>query len=916
MAIMWRARWLGAVLPVSLKIAPARGGTMTAASARHSPQIIAVRYTYLAQFRHIDIVWIRCYLAGAMGESGQSVEFGRYRLLPAQRLLVEGEVPVPLGGRAFDILMVLVERHREVVSKDELMRRVWGGQVVEENTLAVHLSALRKALGDGKQGIRYIGTVAGRGYQFVAPVEAVREAETAPPKAASSGNLPQALALLIGRELALAQVVSAIGSARLVTLTGPGGIGKTRLALALGEHLASDYADGVWWVDLTAVGDPALVAGSVARALGIQLGDAPPLPRLVAGLKGLRRLLILDNCEHVIAGVAELAVALWEVVGVRLLATSLEPLGVTDEQVERLGSLAVPGAAVTTVAEAMGVPAVQLFVARARAAAQSFVLDEDNVGAVVRLCRQLEGVPLALELAAARAAVLGAEAVAQRLDGRLLELSSGRRDVLPKHQTLRALLEWSHGLLSVSEKIVLRRLTVFVGGCTLDAAEAVVVVADGTVAEWRVPEYVASLIAKSLVIAERTAQGARYRMLETTRIFAMEQLEASGESAATAERHARYFTELFEQAYIAWETTPEMVWHRLYAPELDNVRTALNWALLDPGRSQIAVALAGPSGMLWAGLGLQAEGGRYLDRAIERIDTDTPLAPAARLLNWAAVLLQYTDHPRAVALGERSAALYRQLGDRLGLAKVSLMIGNGYVRLGRNAEAKALFDEAYETLSASDHKKSLCALMNALGTLAAFTNNNMEARDHYIRALELARELKRLAIENMILSNLAEIEYRLGSVERAVELTREAIHGFRRLGRRDFLSVGLNNLTQYLIFQGNPSDARLVAREAFILARENGGVILRTSFEPLALLGALEGRHRQAAVLLGFTTARFANSGEIREPTDQQIHDRLVQVLNAELPAADIQTLMAEGAQWSETQAADLAFDEFVSPRD
>jgi len=265
-------------------------------------------------------------LAGVMGESEQAVDFGRYRLLPTQRLLVEGGVPVPLGGRAFDILTALVERHREVVSKDELMHRVWGGQVVEENTLAVHLSALRKALGDGKSGSRYIGTVPGRGYQFVAPIAAAAKAQVPSVGSLMPGNLPLPGALMVGREAALAEVAAALRSAPLVTLTGSGGIGKTRLALAVGQQLAVDFADGVWWVDLTPIGEPALVVGTVARVLGIQLGDAPPLPRLVAGLKGLRRLLILDNCEHVIAGVAALVVALREVAGVRVLTTSLSAL--------------------------------------------------------------------------------------------------------------------------------------------------------------------------------------------------------------------------------------------------------------------------------------------------------------------------------------------------------------------------------------------------------------------------------------------------------------------------------------------------------------------------------------------------------------------------------------------------------------
>jgi len=840
--------------------------------------------------------------------SEQVVDFGRYRLLPDQRLLVEGEIPVPLGGRAFDILMALVDRRSEVVSKDDLMRRVWGGQVVEDNTLAVHLSALRKALGDGK---RYIGTVPGRGYQFVAPVEAVREAAAPSLEVASPGNLPRSGALLIGREAALAAVVSAIASAPLVTLAGPGGIGKTRLALAAGEQLAAEYTDGVWWVDLTAIGDPALVAGTVAQALGIQLGDAPPLPRLVAGLKGLRRLLILDNCEHVIAGVADLAVALREVGGVRLLATSLEPLSVAGELVQRLGPLAVPEASATALA-AVSVPSVELFVARAQAAVQRFVLDDANVGAVVRMCRRLEGVPLALELAAVRAALLGANAMAQRLDGRLLELSSGRRDALPKHQTLRALLEWSHGLLSAAEQVVLRRLTVFAGGCTLEAAEAVV--ADAAVPDWQVAEHMASLIGKSLVIAERTAQGARYRLLETTRIFAAEQLETNGESAALAERHARYFTALFERAYAAWENTPDADWLRLYAPEIDNVRAAMDWTLRDPRRAQIAIALGGAAGRFWLNLGLSSEGRQYIDRALERVDQDTSPAAAAGLLRWAATLRMNSDHSQSLALAERSAALYRQAGDPIGLASVLGLVGSNYGYYGRNAEARAVLDEALEILSTSGRKKSLSALLNELGIHAVFGNNYIAARNYYARALDLTRELKQTLGESTCLSNLADVEFALGSVDRAIELASESISGWRRLNRREGLGIALSNLTSYLLLQGNPQAARPVAEEAFSSVREQGGVHLKICLEQWALLGAMEGRRRQAAVVLGFTDAGFTGSGEVREASPQQIYERLLEELHAVLPNAEFKARADQGAQLSEFSAADYTFHQLISP--
>jgi len=840
--------------------------------------------------------------------SEQVVDFGRYRLLPDQRLLVEGEIPVPLGGRAFDILMALVDRRSEVVSKDDLMRRVWGGQVVEDNTLAVHLSALRKALGDGK---RYIGTVPGRGYQFVAPVEAVREAAAPSLEVASPGNLPRSGALLIGREAALAAVVSAIASAPLVTLAGPGGIGKTRLALAAGEQLAAEYTDGVWWVDLTAIGDPALVAGTVAQALGIQLGDAPPLPRLVAGLKGLRRLLILDNCEHVIAGVADLAVALREVGGVRLLATSLEPLSVAGELVQRLGPLAVPEASATALA-AVSVPSVELFVARAQAAVQRFVLDDANVGAVVRMCRRLEGVPLALELAAVRAALLGANAMAQRLDGRLLELSSGRRDALPKHQTLRALLEWSHGLLSAAEQVVLRRLTVFAGGCTLEAAEAVV--ADAAVPDWQVAEHMASLIGKSLVIAERTAQGARYRLLETTRIFAAEQLEASGESASLAERHARYFTALFERANDAFERTPDSEWLQLYGSELDNVRVTLNFGLANTLYASIAIALAGTSANLFDRLGLQTEIRHYTDQAMAAVTEDTPRSTVALLLWRAATRRVNFDRLRALALAEQSAAIFLEVGDRQHRAAVLATVGAMQMMLGQRDTASATLHEAYGILSNAELPKSLMNAMVNLGNLCIVAKRPAEALPWYARTIELARSLKQLAVEGMALSNLAEAEFLLGRVDQAIAQLGEAIDCLRRLGRREYLAATLVSLAAILLLHGEVPAARPVAEEVFGIPGL-GGSLLRLCLEEWALIAALEGHHVEAAQLTGFTGAAFMRSGEIRDPVPQQVYECLVCALKAELPPALFKACTAAGAQWTEEQAVAFAGEQLVSRR-
>jgi len=382
-------------------------------------------------------------------------------------------------------------------------------------------------LGDREQGLRYITTAPCGGCP--SRTSLMREDEgdaVAAVETASANNLPFLPDDLVGRKEALTVVAASVGPGRLVTLIGPGGVGKTRLALAVGERLKSAYPDGVWWVDLAPVCDPALVAGTVARAVGLQLHDAPALPTLVAALETKRLLLILDNCEHVIGAAAELADAL-RAAGGRLLATSQAPLGIAGEHVLRLPSLAVPPAGAVTAIEALRAPAVQLFAARARAWERAFVLDDDNAGAAVRLCRWLEGVPLALELAARRAALLGIEAVARRLDERLLEMSAGRRDIPPRHQTLRALLEWSHGMLSAKEQVVLRRMGNFIDGCTLE--EAGVVIADMAIPVAEVASLMGSLVAKSLVLAEETSDGARYRLLETTRAFARKRLDEAGE---------------------------------------------------------------------------------------------------------------------------------------------------------------------------------------------------------------------------------------------------------------------------------------------------------------------------------------------------------------------------------------------------
>src|SRR6266852_2783477 len=345
---------------------------------------------------------------------GRAFLFRSFELFPEQRLLLEGDNQVRLGSRAFDILAALVERAGEVVGKEQLIARAWPRTFVEESNLKIQVSALRRALGDGQGGHRYVVTVPGRGYNFVAPLRREEPSQAAlPPTVAPAvmHNLPFAVTRMIGREEAVAALVARLSRQRLVTVVGPGGIGKTTVALAVAERMIASYEHGVWLVDLAPLGDPRLVPSAVATVLGLEIFTKDPLAALVAALRDDRMLLLLDTCEHVIEAVTSLTGALLGgAPGVNILATSREPLGVAGEREYHLGPLGSPQASDgLTAAEAIAFPAVQLFVERVTAIIEDFALTDANAPAVVQICRRLDGLPLAIEFAAPRVEVLGIE---------------------------------------------------------------------------------------------------------------------------------------------------------------------------------------------------------------------------------------------------------------------------------------------------------------------------------------------------------------------------------------------------------------------------------------------------------------------------------------------------------------------------
>jgi predicted ATPase/DNA-binding winged helix-turn-helix (wHTH) protein len=518
---------------------------------------------------------------------------------------------VRLGSRAFDILVGLVERAGEVVGKKELIARVWPQTFVEDANLKIQVSALRRALGDGQGGHRYVVTVPGRGYNFVAPVSLEESSRASPPPRmapTAAHNLPFAATRMIGREEAVAALVSRLSRERVVTIVGPGGIGKTTVALAVAERMIASYEHGVWLVDLAPLSDPRLVPSAVATVLGLEIRTEDPLPGLVASLRHQRMLLLLDNCEHVIDAAASLAEAVLSgAPGVNFLATSREPLGVAGERDYRLGLLSSPRPSFgLTADEAAAFPAVQLFVERTTAIVEDFALTDVNAPLVVEICQRLDGLPLAIEFAAPRVEVLGVEGLAASLDDSLPLLGAGRRrTAMARHRTMRAVLDWSYGLLNKDDQLLFRALGIFTGGFTVEAATAVAVDPANTRVD--AIDRLADLVAKSLVVADVSGAKPRFRLLDTTRAYGIERLDESGEREPIARRHAEYYHNLFERAEGEQLVRPAGGWLADYAREIDNLRTALDWAFSAGGDKSIGVTLTAVAAPLWMGLSLLEE---------------------------------------------------------------------------------------------------------------------------------------------------------------------------------------------------------------------------------------------------------------------------------------------------------------------
>ncbi len=737
----------------------------------------------------------------------RAISFGSFRLLPSQRLLLEGDQPVRLGSRALDILAVLAENAGRVVPKEELIARVWPKVFVEESNLKIQVSALRRALGDGQGGNRYIVTVPGHGYEFIVPVGLTAEPAAMPvPAIPGTHNLPLATTRMIGREEAVATLVSRLSRERLLTIVGPGGIGKTTVALAVAERMVAAYEHGVWLIDVAPVGDPRLVPSVVATVLGLEIRNDTPLPGLIAALRDRQMLLLLDNCEHVIDAAANLTAAvLTGLPRVNILATSREP----------------------------AFPAVQLFVERVTAIVEDFALTDANAPSVVRICRRLDGLPLAIEFAAPRVEVLGVEGLAARLDQSLPLLGTRRRATTARHQTMRAVVEWSYGLLSEDEQRFFRALGIFAGGFTVEAAAAVDM--DANMARIDSIDRLADLVAKSLVVADVSGAKPRFRLLDTTRAYAMEKLDESGERERIAHRHAEYYRRLFERA--EGESTARLTveWLAEYAPEIDNLRAALDWAFSPSGDKSIGAALTIAAIPLWLQLSMVEECRAGVERALAWLAREAPVDARDEMKLQAGLSssLLYTKGPTPEA-GQASATAFR-LAESLGDTEYQLralweLWAHGNVTR-EYAAALAVAQKFYTLALRRADPGTLLTADRMIGTSYHYLGDQTNAWRYIERILSAEVDQQRRAplirfwFDQNIAGRvvLARILWLRGLADQAWRAVQSAVGAAEALGDRPTLCYALTHGSCLIaLWAGNLAAAESYAEMLLDLSRRHG----------------------------------------------------------------------------------------------
>jgi predicted ATPase/DNA-binding winged helix-turn-helix (wHTH) protein len=746
-------------------------------------------------------------------DPGEIAAFGPFRLLPAARRLEREGKPVEVGGCAFDVLMELVNRAGRVVSKAELMSAIWPHTAVVEGVIRTHVYGLRKALGDGVGGARYVTCVAGRGYCFVAPVVRSVDERT---KAADLDSwhppaLPPRLARMAGRDDVVRILVARLLEHRLVTLVGAAGIGKTTVAVAVGHALLDEFDGAVRFIDLASLTDPALVAPTVASTLGLAIQSDDAIDRLQAFLRDKRTLLVLDNCEHLVDAAASLVERLFiHAPRVHLLATSREALRVEGERAHCLGPLEAPTEALGVNVDAVkACPAVQVLLERAAASGWSEKLTAEDVPIVVETCRRLDGVPLALELAGSFVGQSGLRGMADALHDRLRLLwQRGRRTAPPRQQTIHALIAWSYDRLVERERAVLRRLSVFVDTFSLDGAKAVVL-QEGDSAE-SLAEVMNNLISKSLVTTSVEHGAVVYRLLETTRVYAMERLAECDELDRMSLRHA----ELFARRLDCENAQGGRGSPRRRGSLLANVRAALKWTFSSPAIPAVGVPLAAAAASMLLKLGLVSECQNWSRQALDVIgepdvgtDVELRLQEAFAVAGMAST--GYTDEVRTALM--RGLELARALGG--GDQEVRLLDHLNVFFL-RTGDFRGGLEVAQQCVVGAARTGTTAGAVTAqwmLGRSHCLCGNLALARTHCEEGMRLARESGRsptmfLGYTPAVLT-LARALWLRGQADRAKTLAVEIVREAAALGHPIDATVRLFHCAPIFIWRGDWGDA-------------------------------------------------------------------------------------------------------------
>jgi predicted ATPase len=732
-------------------------------------------------------------------------------------------------------------------------------------------------------------------------------------EAAPTHNLPRQLTSFLGRDLVVREIRGLVKTAPLVSVVGTGGVGKTRVAIEVASQLLSEFPDGVWFTELAPLNDPELVAHALAGTLGVQESPRTPLlGTLIAHLSQKHALVVLDNCEHVIGQTRRVVGSLMrECSKVTFLTTSREALGVAGERVYRIPSLAVPEQRNIVPEDALKFGAVALFSERVRAADASFAVTRENIAPIIEICRRLDGLPLAIELAAARATVLSPQQIADRLD-RIFDLLVPNDDgSVPRHQTMRAVIEWSYVLLSSQMRLLFDRLSIFASSFSIETATTVC--ADSTLAGEDLLELLSSLISRSMVMVDFSRGEARYHIIEATRQYALGKLSERGERQVISQRHALSCLQVAQRLDREWYAADERAWFRDAAAELDNCRAALDWSLVEKQDVETGSLIAGALARAWYSLAA-VEGRNWVRLALSLVDPQ--VSAAANHLNIA-------DAELCGALGEFAgsfAAAERVLNaqdvDELQMARARQAAGSALGALGRTAEAEALLQNALDAARQLDNRRLQALTLSDLGTLRSRCGDVDDARLFYAEAITyyIALNLERPAAS--VAGNLAEVEFAAGDVAAALQRAEESLAGHAAWHNRRSAANALCNMAAYLVAIDCFDDARAHATDALLAARDVKATVLTACIlQHFAAIGALQHypdahdemlNRERAAMLLGYVDSRFSALQARREYTEQQEYDRIQLALRDGL-RKQLDSIMQLGADWAEDEAVKIA---------